>query len=107
MELGGASQGLTGADVAGALLGVVDDDDGDGVAALQLAQIGEQRRHFAAGVLIDAMQAHEGIEDSASRSSRTAGAVMTWTSRSARPRPAAAQMPSSRRRTMWSASSAA
>jgi hypothetical protein len=26
MELGGASQGLTGADVAGALLGVVDDD---------------------------------------------------------------------------------
>src|SRR5271166_6297501 len=40
MELGGASQGLTGADVAGALLGVVDDDDGDGVAALQLAQIG-------------------------------------------------------------------
>ena len=63
MELGGASQGLAGADVAGALLGVVDDDDGDGVAALQLAQIGEQRHHFAAGVLIDAMQAHEGIED--------------------------------------------
>jgi hypothetical protein len=67
MELGGASQGLTGADVAGALLGVVDDDDGDGVAALQLAQIGEQRRHFAAGVLIDAMQAHEGIEDEQAR----------------------------------------
>ena len=44
MELGGASQGLARADVAGALLGVVDDDDGDGVAALQLAQIGEQRR---------------------------------------------------------------
>src|SRR5271165_1933388 len=55
MELGGASQGLTGADVAGALPGVVDDDDGDGVTALQLAQIGEQRGHFAAGVLIDAM----------------------------------------------------
>ena len=67
MELGGASQGLAGADVAGALLGVVDDDDGDGVAALQLAQIGEQRRHFAAGVLIDAMQAHEGIEDEQAR----------------------------------------
>ena len=44
MELGGTSQGLAGADVAGTLLGVVDDDDGDGVAALQLAQIGEQRR---------------------------------------------------------------
>ena len=67
MELGGASQGLAGADVAGALLGVVDDDDGDGVAALQLAQIGEQRRHFAAGVLIDAMQAHEGIEHEQAR----------------------------------------
>ena len=53
--------------MAGALLGVVDDDDGDGVAALQLAQTGEQRRHFAAGVLIDAMQAHEGIEDEQAR----------------------------------------
>ena len=42
-------------------------DDGDAVAALQLAQIGEQRRHFAAGVLIDAMQAHEGIEDEQAR----------------------------------------
>ena len=41
MELGGTSQGLAGADVAGTLLGVVDDDDGDGVAALQLAQIGD------------------------------------------------------------------
>ena len=67
MEFGGASQGLAGADVAGALLGVVDDDDGDAVAALQLAQIGEQRRHLAAGVLIDAMQAHEGIEDEQAR----------------------------------------
>ena len=41
---------------------MVDDDHGDGVAALQLSQIGEQRRHLTAGVLIDAMQTHEGIE---------------------------------------------
>ena len=63
MELGGAAQGLAGADVASALLGVVDDDHGDGVAALQLSQIGEQRRHLTSGVLIDAMQTHQGIED--------------------------------------------
>jgi hypothetical protein len=62
MEFGGSARGLAGADVAGALLGVVDDDDGDAVAALQLAQIGEQRRDLAAGVLVDAMQAYEGIE---------------------------------------------
>ena len=47
MELGGATQGLAGAHVRGALLGVVDDDDGDAVAALQLAQIGEQWRDLA------------------------------------------------------------
>ena len=33
-----------GAHVRGALLGVVDDDDSDAVVALQLAQVGEQRR---------------------------------------------------------------
>ena len=58
---------MAGADVASALLGVVDDDDGDGVAALQLSQIGEQRRHLTAGVLIDAMQTHEGIEHEQAR----------------------------------------
>src|ERR1700674_2550135 len=67
MELGGAAQGLAGADAAGALLGVVDDDHGDAVAALQFAQKGEQWRHLAAGVLINAMQAHEGIEDEQAR----------------------------------------
>ncbi len=53
--------------MASALLGVVDDDHGDGVAALQLAQIGEQRCHLTAGVLIDAMQTHEGIEHQQAR----------------------------------------
>ena len=116
VELGGAAQCLTGTDGAGALFGMVDEHDGNGMAALQFAQIGEQRCDLAAGVLIDAVQAYEGIENeqprlqlgdglveaarSASRSRRRVGAVMTWMSRSASPTPAAAQMPSSRRRTM-------
>ena len=33
--------------------GMVDNADGEAVAALQLAQEGEQRRHFAAEVLVD------------------------------------------------------
>ena len=122
VEFGRSAQSLTGADGAGALPGVVDDGDGDGVTALQFAQEGEQRRDFAADILIDAMQAHERIEDeqprlqratvssrrarSASRSRRRLGAVITWTSSSARAAPAAAQMPSRRRRTTCSASSA-
>ena len=63
VELGRAAQGLAGADGAGALSGMVDDGDGDGVAALQFAQEGEQRGDLAADVLVDAMQADEGIED--------------------------------------------
>ena len=42
-----------------------------------------------------------------SNSRRKVGAVMTWISRSASATPAASQMPSKRRRTMCSASSAA
>ena len=63
VEFGRSAQGLTGADGAGALSGVVDDGDGDGVAPLQFAQEGEQRGDVAADILIDAMQAHERIED--------------------------------------------
>src|SRR5262249_59182047 len=63
VELRGSAQRLAGADVAGALLGMVDDEDGKGVAALQLAQVGEQRGDLAAGVLVDPVQAHEGVED--------------------------------------------
>ena len=47
VELGGAAQGLTGAHAGGALLGVVNDDDGEAVMALQLAQEGEQRGDLA------------------------------------------------------------
>src|ERR1700730_18341654 len=63
VELGGAAQGLAGADAACAFLGVVDDDLRDGVTSLQFAQIGEQRRHFATGVFIDAMHADEGVDE--------------------------------------------
>src|SRR5262249_58891849 len=42
---------------------MVDDEDGKGVAALQLAQVGEQGGDLAAGILVDPVQAHEGVED--------------------------------------------
>jgi len=48
-----AAQGLAGSDVAGPVPGTVDNADGEAVAALQLAQEGEQLRHFAAEVLVD------------------------------------------------------
>src|SRR5689334_4061589 len=67
VELGSTAQRLAGTNVAGTLLGMVDDEHGKGVAALQLAQIGKQRGDLAAGVLVDAVQAHEGIEDQKAR----------------------------------------
>ena len=42
---------------------MVDDEHGGAAPALQLAQIGEQGRDLAAGVLVDAVQPHERIED--------------------------------------------
>lgn len=59
VELGRATQGLTGADGASALSGVVDAHDGSGVAAMEFAQEGEQSSDLAAGILIDAIQADE------------------------------------------------
>ena len=46
---------------------MVDDDDGDAVATLQIAQIGEQRGDLAADVFIDAVQPHEWVEDEQAR----------------------------------------
>jgi hypothetical protein len=43
VELGGTAQRLTGAHGAGALPGVMDEDDGEAMAALQVALVGEQR----------------------------------------------------------------
>ena len=46
---------------------MVDDEHGDGMASLQLAQVGEQRGDLAAGILVDAVQPHERIEDEQAR----------------------------------------
>jgi hypothetical protein len=62
MELRRSAQGLTGADGACALFGVMDEHHGDGVTSLRFAQEGKQRRDVATNILIDAMQAHERIE---------------------------------------------
>ena len=67
MELGRAAERLAGADAAAALPGVMDDEHGHAMPALQLAQEGEQGRDLAAGVLVDAVQAHERIEDEQAR----------------------------------------
>ena len=63
MELGGAAQRLTGADAATTLFGVMDDEHRNVMPALQLAQVGEQRGDLAAGVLVDAVETYERIED--------------------------------------------
>jgi hypothetical protein len=123
VELRGASQRLTGADAATALLDVMDDEHGNVMPALQLAQVGEQRGDLAAGVIVDAVETYEWIEDEQARLQSgdglgevaavgiqiepEVGAVMTWMSRLANATLAAAEMPSRRRRTMCSASSAA
>ena len=63
MKLRGAAQRLTGADAGAALLGVMDDEHGNVMPALQLAQVGEQRGDLAAGVLVNAVEMYERIED--------------------------------------------
>lgn len=63
MELGGASQGLTAAHSAAPFFGVVNEDDGHVMAALQVAQVGEQGGDFAADVFVDPVQTDEGIKN--------------------------------------------
>ena len=46
---------------------MMDERHGDGVAALQFAQEGKQRGYVATDILVDAMQAHERIEDEKAR----------------------------------------
>jgi hypothetical protein len=45
-----------------ALAGVVDEEHGGVEVALEVAQVGEHRRDLGRRVLIDAVQADEGIE---------------------------------------------
>ncbi len=46
---------------------MVHERDGDGMAALDLAQVGEDRGDLAGGVLVDPVESDEGIEDEQAR----------------------------------------
>ena len=67
VELGGAAESLAVTEAAGALLGVVDDDDGELMVALEMTEEGEQGSDLGGRILIDAVQADEGIEDEQAR----------------------------------------
>jgi len=77
VELRGSAQSLPGTDGACALLGMMDDRDGDGITPLQFAQEGQQRRDVAAEVFIDAVQTDERIEDEQPRLQPGDGGVET------------------------------
>jgi len=62
VEVAAAAEVLSGVAGAAVLAGVVDDDDGEVVLALQLAQVGEQARDVAGVVLVEPVQAYEGVE---------------------------------------------
>jgi hypothetical protein len=49
------------------------DEDGEREATLEVAQAREQRRDLGADILVDAMQAHEGVEDEQRRAKRGDG----------------------------------
>jgi hypothetical protein len=63
VELGGTAERLARAHGVGALPGVMDEDDGEAIAALQIAQVGERLGDLAADILADAVQADEWIEE--------------------------------------------
>jgi hypothetical protein len=63
VELRGAAQRLPRPGAPGPLLGVVDDENGKGMSPLQLSQISKERGDLTAGVLVDAVEPHKGVED--------------------------------------------
>ena len=63
VELSGAAPRMACAAATATRLSVVDDEHSEAMASLQLAQVAEQRADFAAGILVDAVKPHEGIED--------------------------------------------
>ncbi len=67
VELGGAAQRLAVAHAAGGFAGVMHHEHGELVLSLQGAQVREQRGDFAAGVFVDAVQAHGRIEHQEAR----------------------------------------
>lgn len=62
MEITRAAQVLSGEGPIG-LSGVVDEEDGEGEGALQLAEVGEEGGDLEGGILVEAVEADEGIED--------------------------------------------
>jgi hypothetical protein len=67
MELGRAAQRLTCAHAARGFASVMHDEHGELMLSLQGTKVREQRCHFAAGVLVDAVQTNERIEDQKAR----------------------------------------
>src|SRR6185437_9844507 len=67
VELRGAAQGLSGAGVAGGFPRMMYEEHGEGVLALKLPQVRQERCDLAARVLIDAVQTDEGIENQQAR----------------------------------------
>jgi hypothetical protein len=62
VKLAASAQGLAGAGAGTAFAGVVDQHNGGGEAALQLAEKGQQGCDLAAGIFVDAMEADKGVE---------------------------------------------
>ena len=67
VEFARTAQGLAGAEVSGGFAGVVDQQDGAAVGALESSQVIQQRRDLAGDVLVDAMQSDKGVEDDQDR----------------------------------------
>jgi hypothetical protein len=63
VEVAGAPEGLAGVCPEAALLGVMDDEDGDIVLALHFPEEGEESGDLAGAVFIDAVEPDEGIEE--------------------------------------------
>jgi len=63
MDLAGSAQRLTRAQMSGTFAGVVDEQDGGCMAALQATQESEQRSDVRGDILVDAVDSDEGIEN--------------------------------------------
>ena len=70
-EVARAAQALACLAAGAPLAGVVHDDDGHVVGALDLSQVPEHGRHLTGVVLVDAVQPHEGIEHQQARRVRS------------------------------------
>lgn len=75
VEVTGATERLAGVSTEAAFLGVMDDDDGDVVLALHLAEEREESGDITGAILVDAVQADEGIEEEDARSMGAKGAI--------------------------------